>query len=274
MCLIGAGGKRWVELLLARLLRQEIAKPIIFEARRRTMGFAKKRVKDALFCSTHPTTARTHRPWKFSQRQFPGGAPGLNAGLFKVELVFDPPPRFVGNLAFAQELVNEFALGGDELEPQGRAELRIFLSIRAIARAELAAGLVARSERRGHRVWQLVLFREFFEHAQSGVHGGKTGGELRLVLALAFFGSLLCDAQPADHCRQRQTETHQGEEDNSKSDEQDQVAMRKWLSVGDGQRNGERSGQRDDATDARIAKHEYPLPRRLRVALAQRWAQP
>src|SRR5205823_12209663 len=69
-------------------------------------------------------------------------------------------------------------------------------------------------------------------------------------------------------------EAHQCEDDNAEHDEQDQVTMRKRLAVCDGQRNGERGRQRDDAAYSRIAYYEYLLPWRLGVAPAQRRAQP
>ena len=44
--------------------------------------------------------------------------PIRQARLFKIEIPLDPPPRLVGDLAVAQQIVDEFALGDDQLAGQ------------------------------------------------------------------------------------------------------------------------------------------------------------
>ena len=45
-------------------------------------------------------------------------APRQDRGLLQVEIALQPPPRLVGDLAVAQQLVEEIALGRDQLQPQ------------------------------------------------------------------------------------------------------------------------------------------------------------
>src|SRR5438132_12311411 len=59
-------------------------------------------------------------PAAFSQRYLAVFAVG-EARLLEVEVALDPPPAFVGDLAVAQQRVNELPLGRDQLARQGGA---------------------------------------------------------------------------------------------------------------------------------------------------------
>src|ERR1700730_3736546 len=67
------------------------------------------------------------------------------ARFLQVEVAFDPPPRFVGDLAVAQQHVDEFALGRNQFARQRRPLRRNIVRIgveriRQLVRADLVPG--------------------------------------------------------------------------------------------------------------------------------------
>ena len=179
----------------------------------------------------------------------------------------------VGDLALAQQLVEKFALGRDQLS-RSFAPNAAFRIRRSSCAARADAGFVAQPEHGCDLVGQPALARDLFEPAQPRIHGVITRGELGLVLAPAFDGAVARHAEPTGDQRQQQSEPDQREDDDAEGDEQDQVAIRKRLPVGERERDRERGRQRDDAAYAGEADDERLLPRRVGITPAQRRAQP
>ena len=71
-----------------------------------------------------------------------------NAGFFEIELAFDAPARFVGDLAFLQQPVDVFALGRDQFHPQLRGHRRGIVAVRLVFRQSPGAIIVTGAQDR------------------------------------------------------------------------------------------------------------------------------
>ena len=91
------------------------------------------------------------------QRPFAIFAVG-EACFLQIEIAFDPPPDFVGNLAVAQEHMDEFPLCRNQFARQGRPGRRhiMLVGIERI-RQLVGAGLVPRPQQLDHLVGQFAV---------------------------------------------------------------------------------------------------------------------
>src|SRR5258708_35136200 len=109
-----------------------------------------------------------------------------DARFFEVEFVFNTTARFVGDLAVAQELINEFALGIDQLglDLGGLADLIEAFS--QVYRQYLHATLVARAQMLDRFIRQVVVFYRLFQSPLDLFQRGLAGAELGLDLVFVF----------------------------------------------------------------------------------------
>jgi transposase-like protein len=107
----------------------------------------------ALANQTGPNTfAGTTEERSFSQRRRAIFAI-RKAGFLEIEVAFDPPPRFVGDLAVAQQDVDELALLGDQFAGQVDAGRRDVVGFRIERIRQLVgAGLVTGAQQLDHLV--------------------------------------------------------------------------------------------------------------------------
>ena len=185
----------------------------------------------------------------------PTAAPAIfavgEAGFLQIEIAFDPPPGLVGDLAVAQQHVDEFALRRDQFPRQVDARRRdiVGLGIERI-RQLVDAGLVPRAQQLDHFVGQFAVVGDGVERLQRRAERFAPRRDFRLVLRHMFVAAGLGDAEPAHHRRQPEPEPDQGDEDDAEAEEQDQVAVGKAFAVRQRERQRQRRGQRNRAAHA------------------------
>ena len=64
----------------------------------------------------------------------------------QIEFIFNPPPRFVGDLAVTQQLVDEIALGRDQFQLERRRPAHLIETLGQVGRQDLHAAIVARAQ--------------------------------------------------------------------------------------------------------------------------------
>ena len=110
-------------------------------------------------------------PWAFKNkgddaRLHPSAAIGRaigDAGFFQIQFVFDAPSRFVGDLAVAQQFINEIAFGLDQLGLDLGGLAHVVEAFGQVRRQHLQAALIARSQVLDRVVRQVVLFDDFLQ---------------------------------------------------------------------------------------------------------------
>ena len=156
-------------------------------------------------------------------------------------------PRLVGDLAVTEQVEQVSTLYRDQFETKlGSKRCKLDAVVHGF-RILLLARLVARAQDRPHLLGQPAFACNFFEPPQAGVHGLVARRKLGLVLAPVLGGAVARHAKDADHRRERQAKPHEGHDDDPEGDEEDRIAVRKRLPVGERERDGERRGERDHA---------------------------
>src|SRR5207302_5325775 len=89
------------------------------------------------------------------------------------------------------------------------------------------------------------------------------------VLSQMFVAAGLRDAEPSDYRRQPKPQSYQRDENDAERNEQNEVTIWKPFAVWKREWQRQCGGQRDRAAHSGERKHEHPLPRRRRIALAQ-----
>ena len=210
-----------------------------------------------------------------SQRRF-AFAPRQDCGLFQIEVALQPAPRFVGDLAVAQQLVEEVALGRDQFQPD------------VVARADERRSPSSRSLGMSRSRWSWRALRNVDD---LGAELALAGELLRD--AAATRGSPRCarQARPparagARPCRARPTPSQRITAGSIRPWPTSVMMMTPKVTnrirsrCGNGaplamrQRNGERRGERDHAAHAGEGEHERLLPRRRRIASRERRDEP
>src|SRR6476469_1355179 len=105
------------------------------------------------------------------------------AGFLEVEVAFDAPPDLVGDLAVAQQNVDEFSLRRDQFAGQicsDRADI-MRVGIERI-RQLTDPGLVARPQQLDHLVGQLAVVGDGVERLQRGIERLAARRDFRFVL--------------------------------------------------------------------------------------------
>src|SRR5229473_7366677 len=179
-----------------------------------------------------PAFAGTTRREAFSQRPLAIFAVG-EAGFLQIEIAFDPPPDLVGDLAVAQQNVDEFPLRRDQLPRQGRA-LRRDLACFGIERVRqlVGADLVPRPQQSDHLVGQFAIVGDGVERLERRRERFAPRYELRFMLRQMFGAAGLPEAKLPDHRRQPEPQSHQRDEDDAERDEQDEVTVGEILATG------------------------------------------
>ena len=154
-----------------------------------------------------------------------------DARFFQVQFVFDAPARFVGDLAVAQQLVDELALGVDQfvLDVGRVAACGRDRPVRFV-RQNLRAALIARAQMLD-RPRPAVRVPRSPSPAASPLPSARPGARASSALI-----SSACSSR-ASRVRPSQRTTHgsirpcptKRDDDDAEGDEQDQVAVRKRL---------------------------------------------
>src|ERR1700730_1447333 len=160
----------------------------------------------------------------------------------QIELPLDPAPRLVFQLTAAKELVDLLSLGLDQLELDlvvNPGELALPLVTLGSMLEVLETLTVAGSERVNDLLNQGTLGCELLEPLDRGFDRLPPGIMLLGPVALALAAARMGKAERANHERQHQALRDQGDEDDGKRQEKNQVARGKWVPVGSRKRDGE-----------------------------------
>jgi len=118
---------------------------------------------------------RLKRRFAFASRQ--------DCRFFQIEVALQPAPRFVGDLAVAQQLLEELTLGRDQLQSHVVAQVDGFESAIEIARDQAFAMVVARVESGYGLGTEIAFRREFLEVPPRGAKHLFARGKLGLLFA-------------------------------------------------------------------------------------------
>ena len=123
-------------------------------------------------------------------------APRQNRGFFQIQVALQPAPRFVGDLALAQQFVKEIALGLDQLLAQIVAFAHGFESAVQIVGNRPLAVIVTRVEELEDLRAQIPLAGDFFQmmprRADRRVACRKLGLLLAAVLGFSVRAKVVC----------------------------------------------------------------------------------
>src|SRR3974377_489139 len=95
-----------------------------------------------------------------------------DACFLEIQFVFDAPARVVGDLAVAQEFVDELALGIDQLFLESRGNPHVLEPILKVLRKDLRAADIARAQQFDHFLWQLAPLDKLFKSLLYRGHRG------------------------------------------------------------------------------------------------------
>src|SRR5215211_2730303 len=200
----------------------------------------------------------------YSQRQI-GAALGAHRQirLLQVELALEPAARLVGEASLAQKLVQELPFGLDQLQPQ------FYLLFGALAvvrgRQLLQPAVIACPQLLQDVLGEIALLGEFLQALARTVECILARNVLGVRLSRALLDPAVRQAERTHHDRQEQAKADQGGDDDAERDEQNEVAVGKWLTIGQRERDRQCGSERDDAAHARIGERERPFPGRRRI---------
>ncbi len=183
-------------------------------------------------------------------------------------------PGLVGDLAVAQQHMDEFSFRGDQFACQVNACGRDVVGLGIEQVRELVdAGLVTRAQQLDHLIGQFAIVGDGVERGQRRTERLAPGRDLRLEFRDVFGAPGLGDPEPPRHPRQAEAKSDQGDEDDAEAAKQDQVAIWKAFAVRKRERDGQCRRQRDRAAHPGEGEDEHPLPGRRGIAFAQPFVQ-
>src|SRR5579863_2581935 len=154
------------------------------------------------------------------------------ARFLEVEIAFDVPPGFVGDLAVAQQDVDELPFGCNQFPRQITARRGSDTRIRIERIGQLVgAGFMPRAQKPDHLIGYVAMFGDLVERFERGIEGLASRRDFRFELGRTLVAAGLRDAEPADDRRQSKSEADQRDENDAEGDEQDQVAVGKRAAV-------------------------------------------